>query len=73
MWIGGGWRPAARAYVDAAVKRGGIDLAALMGQLGQMGLTSLLIEGGAQVAGSALAADIVDKVALLRPQNIGRR
>ncbi|MBI5062115.1 MAG: RibD family protein, partial [Desulfatitalea sp.] len=50
--------------LDATVKKGRIDLAALMGQLGKMGIASLLIEGGAQVAGSALAADIVDKVVL---------
>lgn len=50
--------------MDAAVKKGRIDLAALMGQLGRMGITSLLIEGGGQVAGSALAAGIVDKVVL---------
>lgn len=42
----------------------GIDLRALMPQLAQMGITSLLIEGGGRVAGSALAAGIVDKVAL---------
>ncbi|MBI5552367.1 MAG: bifunctional diaminohydroxyphosphoribosylaminopyrimidine deaminase/5-amino-6-(5-phosphoribosylamino)uracil reductase RibD [Desulfobacterales bacterium] len=48
--------------LDAAVRKGHIDLAALMGQLGKMGITSLLIEGGAQVAGSALATGIVDKV-----------
>ncbi len=50
--------------MDASVKKGRIDLAALMGQLGKMGITSLLIEGGAQVAGSALAAGIVDKAVL---------
>jgi acetyl-CoA C-acetyltransferase len=50
--------------LDAAVKKGHIDLSALMGPLGKMGITSLLIEGGAQVAASALAADIVDKVVL---------
>jgi diaminohydroxyphosphoribosylaminopyrimidine deaminase/5-amino-6-(5-phosphoribosylamino)uracil reductase len=50
--------------LDAAVRKGRIDLAALVGQLGKMGITSLLIEGGAQVAASALAADIVDKVVL---------
>jgi diaminohydroxyphosphoribosylaminopyrimidine deaminase/5-amino-6-(5-phosphoribosylamino)uracil reductase len=39
-----------------------IDLDALMPQLGQRGVTSLLIEGGAQVAGAALRAGVVDKV-----------
>lgn len=50
--------------LDAPLKKDRIDLDALMTQLGGMGITSLLIEGGAQVAGSALAADIVDKVVL---------
>ena len=46
----------------ADLKDGRIDLDALMNRLGQMGITSLLIEGGATVAASALKAGIVDKV-----------
>ena len=48
--------------LEMPLKAGGIDLGALMERLGAMGLTSLLIEGGARVAGSALAAGIVDKI-----------
>ena len=33
-----------------------------MQQLGKMGVTSLLIEGGGTVIGSAFAADIVNKI-----------
>lgn len=50
--------------LEAPLKKGRIELAALMPVLGKMGVTSLLIEGGASVAASALAADIVDKVVL---------
>jgi diaminohydroxyphosphoribosylaminopyrimidine deaminase/5-amino-6-(5-phosphoribosylamino)uracil reductase len=39
-----------------------IDLDVLMDQLAERGVTSLLIEGGAQVAGAALRAGVVDKV-----------
>lgn len=49
--------------IDAVLNADGrINLDALMDQLGQMGITSLLIEGGAQVAASALQAGIVDKI-----------
>ncbi|MEE4113121.1 MAG: bifunctional diaminohydroxyphosphoribosylaminopyrimidine deaminase/5-amino-6-(5-phosphoribosylamino)uracil reductase RibD [Desulfobacteraceae bacterium] len=48
--------------VTAALKDGRIDLSALMRQLGEMGITSLLIEGGGMVIGSAFAADIVNKI-----------
>ena len=39
-----------------------IDLDALMDQLGAIGISSLLIEGGSRVLASAFAAGIVDKV-----------
>jgi diaminohydroxyphosphoribosylaminopyrimidine deaminase/5-amino-6-(5-phosphoribosylamino)uracil reductase len=44
------------------VTSGGIDLDVLMDRLGAMGIQSLLIEGGARVIGSALAAGIADKI-----------
>lgn len=48
--------------MNAACAGGRIDLAALMPRLSAQGVTSLLIEGGARVAASALAAGIVDRV-----------
>ncbi|MBC2742597.1 MAG: bifunctional diaminohydroxyphosphoribosylaminopyrimidine deaminase/5-amino-6-(5-phosphoribosylamino)uracil reductase RibD [Desulfosarcina sp.] len=48
--------------VTGSLKTGRIDLLTLMDQLGTMGITSLLIEGGGTVTGSAFAAGIVDKV-----------
>lgn len=48
--------------IGASLKGGRIDLSALMNQLGAMEITSLLIEGGGTVIGSAFAAGIVDKV-----------
>ncbi len=48
--------------IDTALKDGRIDLNALMNQLGKTGITSLLIEGGAQVVASALQSGIVDKI-----------
>jgi diaminohydroxyphosphoribosylaminopyrimidine deaminase/5-amino-6-(5-phosphoribosylamino)uracil reductase len=48
--------------VGAPSRNGLIDLDALMTQLGQMGVASLLIEGGGRVLASALAAGIVDKI-----------
>ena len=43
---------------------GQIDLKALVKKLGPMGITSLLIEGGSRVNGSALMAGIVDKICM---------
>jgi diaminohydroxyphosphoribosylaminopyrimidine deaminase/5-amino-6-(5-phosphoribosylamino)uracil reductase len=44
------------------LQQGRVDLNALMIQMGIMGISSLLIEGGARVADAALKADIVDKI-----------
>jgi len=48
--------------IEAPVKDGMIDLGGLMDNLGALGLTSLLIEGGSRVIASALAAGIADKI-----------
>ena len=48
--------------VTAPLESGRIDLSALMQQLGGMGITSLLIEGGGTVIGSAFTAGIVNKI-----------
>ncbi len=40
----------------------GVDLAAGLAELGRAGLTRLLVEGGAQIAGSLLRADLVDRI-----------
>ncbi len=55
------------AQVEVLVCRsesGQIDLDDLMARLGQNGIQSILLEGGASLAGAALAAGLVDKVAL---------
>lgn len=48
--------------IPASLKGDRIDLAALMETLSTMGITSLLIEGGGTVIGSAFAAGIADKI-----------
>ena len=53
-------------------QNGRIDLQALMQELGQMEITSVLLEGGAEVNASALKAGIVDKVLVfIAPMLIG--
>ena len=48
--------------LQSKLSNGLIDMDALMDQLGAMGITSLLIEGGSRVLNSAFSAGIVDKV-----------
>lgn len=48
--------------ITADLADGRIDLSRLMPRLGEMGVTSLLVEGGATVAAAALKAGIVDKI-----------
>ena len=48
--------------VECELRDGKVDLAAFMARLGAMGIASVLIEGGASLAASALACGIVDKV-----------
>lgn len=48
--------------LESDIADGRIDLVALMRVLGARGVSSLLIEGGAQVAAAALKAGVVDKV-----------
>jgi len=62
-------KQACRRLQDAGVEilqvplhRGRIDLDALMQRLGEKSITSVLIEGGGAVIGSALRAGVVDKV-----------
>ena len=51
---------------------GGVDLAALMDELGARGVTSLLIEGGGTTHASAFEAGIVDKVCFfVAPKIVG--
>lgn len=48
--------------IEASLKNNRIDMASLLVQLGAMGISSLLIEGGSRVLASAFRAGIVDKV-----------
>jgi len=48
--------------IESPTKSNLIDLDFLMGRLGSIGITSLLIEGGSRVIASAFSAGIVDKI-----------
>ncbi|MBT4290230.1 MAG: bifunctional diaminohydroxyphosphoribosylaminopyrimidine deaminase/5-amino-6-(5-phosphoribosylamino)uracil reductase RibD [Deltaproteobacteria bacterium] len=49
-------------FIKAPLSNGNIDMAVLNVLLGQRGITSLLIEGGSKIIGSAFASNIVDKI-----------
>jgi diaminohydroxyphosphoribosylaminopyrimidine deaminase/5-amino-6-(5-phosphoribosylamino)uracil reductase len=50
------------AILEMPLKQGRIDLAPLMKRLGELNITSLLVEGGGRVLASALADGIADKI-----------
>jgi diaminohydroxyphosphoribosylaminopyrimidine deaminase / 5-amino-6-(5-phosphoribosylamino)uracil reductase len=58
----GGLLDAGAEILIARAKNGRVDLKYLMKMLGGFGISSVLIEGGAEVNASALRAGIVDKV-----------
>jgi diaminohydroxyphosphoribosylaminopyrimidine deaminase/5-amino-6-(5-phosphoribosylamino)uracil reductase len=59
-------------HVAAAATPPGLDLAAVLHTLSEKGISRLLVEGGARVASSFVAAGLVDEIWLLRgPGSIG--
>jgi diaminohydroxyphosphoribosylaminopyrimidine deaminase/5-amino-6-(5-phosphoribosylamino)uracil reductase len=52
--------------VEVAESGGKVDIAAAMRELGKEGFTRILAEGGSQLAGSLIAADLLDEVVLFR-------
>ncbi len=53
-------------------ERNKVDLKDMIKELGKMGITSIMIEGGAEIAASAIKEDIVDKVIFfISPKIIG--
>ena len=48
--------------LEAPMENGKIRLASLMDRLGEMNITSLLIEGGGGISGSALSGGFVDRI-----------
>jgi diaminohydroxyphosphoribosylaminopyrimidine deaminase / 5-amino-6-(5-phosphoribosylamino)uracil reductase len=58
--------------VAATTKPPGLDLPAVLHALSDKGITRLLVEGGARVASSFVAANLVDEIWLLRgPEAVG--
>ncbi len=78
--ITGGDKSRARAFKDAGVKiiqtppddEGRVDLGVALSKLGELGLTRILVEGGAQLSASLLRADLIDRIAWFRaPMIVG--
>jgi diaminohydroxyphosphoribosylaminopyrimidine deaminase/5-amino-6-(5-phosphoribosylamino)uracil reductase len=58
--------------VDAPMRDGKLELAAVMRELGRRGFLKVLVEGGAHLGASALAAKVVDRVAFfVAPKLLG--
>lgn len=63
----------ARVEVAPASEDGQLDLPTILGRLGQLEITSVMIEGGSTVNAAAMAAGLVDKVFLYyAPELLGR-
>jgi diaminohydroxyphosphoribosylaminopyrimidine deaminase / 5-amino-6-(5-phosphoribosylamino)uracil reductase len=61
-----------RVLIFDGDENGKIDLASLLKKLGELEITSVLIEGGSRVAASALSQRVVDKIVLFyTPKIIG--
>lgn len=66
--------PARHAILEAAGARvaqapaagEGLDVAAVLARLGEMGCASVLVEGGGRLAASLIAADVVDRLEWFR-------
>ena len=59
-------------HVAATANAPGLDLAAVLHALSDKGISRLMVEGGARVASSFVAAGLVDEIWLLRgPESIG--
>jgi len=58
------------AVIIAKEKNGLVDLSNLLKQLGQMGLSSVLVEGGAKITSSFLQQNLFDKMILIISPNI---
>ncbi len=54
-----------------AAGEGGVDVEAMMKDLGARGIVDLLVEGGATIAGSLLAADLIDRFVLYVGAKVG--
>jgi diaminohydroxyphosphoribosylaminopyrimidine deaminase/5-amino-6-(5-phosphoribosylamino)uracil reductase len=52
--------------IEVADGSGGVNLEATLKQLGEIGITRLLVEGGSRVASSLVGLDVVDEVILFR-------
>jgi diaminohydroxyphosphoribosylaminopyrimidine deaminase/5-amino-6-(5-phosphoribosylamino)uracil reductase len=66
------WKAAGAEVIALSSDATGIDLTAVLDELGRRGVVQLLVEGGARVAGSFLAADAVNEiVAFIAPVTLG--
>lgn len=67
------WKEAGAEVVVLPSSREGVDLYALLGELGRGGCLDLLCEGGARLASSLLRAELVDRLEIhYGPRIVGR-